>query len=253
MSDPYASQQGKTERAFRLLGLLVAQGGGASLGSAADALGLPLSTAHRLAALLVRQGLLVRGDRGQYLPGWTIVELARAADWREVLAGVARPFARRMARKSLSTVHVGVLDGDMVTYLVKETGVATDLFTREGMQLEAYCSAVGKILLSDLPDEDLQDYLKGAPFPALTSATITDPVALRGHLREVRERGFAVDDREVAEDLLCFAVPIRKPDGTLLAALSSAGRVGRRSEEKVLSDLRRCAAQITDRLFPRAA
>jgi DNA-binding IclR family transcriptional regulator len=141
----------------------------------------------------------------------------------------------------------------MVTYLVKETGVATDLFTREGMQLEAYCSAVGKILLSDLPDEDLQDYLKGAPFPALTSATITDPVALRGHLREVRERGFAVDDREVAEDLLCFAVPIRKPDGTLLAALSSAGRVGRRSEEKVLSDLRRCAAQITDRLFPRAA
>jgi len=147
---------------------------------------------------------------------------------------------------------VGVLDGEMVTYLVKETCAPVELFTREGMQLEAYCSAVGKVLLSHLPEEDLQAYLKSAPFPPLTPATITDPETLRPHLQEVKAQGYAVDDREVADDLICFAVPIRKPDGSLLAALSCASASSKR-DDRLISQLRACADQIADRLFAPAA
>lgn len=237
------------ERVLDLLDALVTERGGGSLPAAAQKIGLPISTAHRLAALLVRRKLLVRGDRGQYLPGWGLAQLAQQADWRHVLSGVSRPFVRRLARKSACTVHVGVLDGDMVTYLVKEQGPGVTLFTQEGMQLEAYCSAIGKLLLSELPHAELEEYLRGAPFPALTSKTITEPGMLRTHLGEIRVRGYAIDDCEIADDLVCFAVPIRRPDGTTLAALSSAGKPPRQLSDNGLDDLRRCADEISARLF----
>ena len=53
----------------------------------------------------------------------------------------------------------------MVTYLIKEDAPGAALFTREGMQLEAYCSAVGKLLLSEIPTAELDAYLGDAPFP----------------------------------------------------------------------------------------
>jgi DNA-binding IclR family transcriptional regulator len=244
-----ARGQAAVERALDLLASLVEDPGGVSLAAAAEKAGLPISTAHRLAALLVRRRLLVRGDRGRYLPGWGLAEMAAHADRRAVLAGVARPVARRFARTSGQTVHVGILEGDMVTYLVKAAGPEAQLFTREGMQLEAYGSALGKLLLSALPSAELDAYLREAPFPRLTAATLTDAATLRAHLETVRSQGYAVDDREVADDLICFAVPIRKPDGSVFAALSSAGRPPRALNARTLTALNACAAEISRRLF----
>jgi DNA-binding IclR family transcriptional regulator len=250
MADATKAGGGTTfDRALDLLAALLAAPYDASLADVAAQLHLPPSTAHRLAALLVRRRLLVRGERGQYLPGWGLVELSAWSDRRAVLAGVARPAARTLARKSGRTVHVGVLEEGMVTYLVKAQAPGAQLFTQEGMQLEAYCSAIGKILLADLPTPELEEYLREAPFPALTRRTITDAATLRGHLAEVQAQGYAVDDHEVADDLICFAVPIRMPDRALPAALSIASRPPRQPTAKDLRALEDCAAEISRRLF----
>jgi IclR family transcriptional regulator, acetate operon repressor len=89
-----------------------------------------------------------------------------------------------------------------------------------GMQLEAYCSGIGKVLLAHLPKAACEDYLAAGPFVALTSRTIVDPDLLRAELANVRHQGFAVDNHEVAEDLRCIAVPLRRPDGEVVAAVS---------------------------------
>jgi DNA-binding IclR family transcriptional regulator len=79
------------------------------------------------------------------------------------------------------------------------------------------------VLLAALPAREREAYVASGPFPALTARTITDPAALRAELEKVREQGYAVDDEEIAAGLHCIAVPVRAPDGRVLAAISASG------------------------------
>jgi IclR family acetate operon transcriptional repressor len=111
----------------------------------------------------------------------------------------------------------------MVTYLIKEAPARAQMFTREAMQLEAYCSAIGKVLLARLPEADREAYLRQDGFVALTSCTIVAPDALRLHLAEVAAQGFALDAEEIATGLYCIAVPVAGLDGLPAMAISVAG------------------------------
>lgn len=114
----------------------------------------------------------------------------------------------------------------MVTYELKAGQSAGDLFTQVGMQLEAYCSGIGKVLLAHLPEPAQTAYLSTGPFPALTNQTITDPVLLKDELDIVLRRGFALDDEEVVAGLQCVAVPILKQNGAVIAAVSASRATG---------------------------
>jgi DNA-binding IclR family transcriptional regulator len=115
---------------------------------------------------------------------------------------------------------MGTFESDMVTYRVKTGENAGELFTRVDMQLEAYCSGMGKVLLAFLPAAERAAYLAGGPFVELTPTTITDPQDLARELARVGQQGFAEDRGETVPDLFCLAVPIRRPDGSVPAAIS---------------------------------
>lgn len=239
-------------KALELLELAVRRGDRPLEEIAAEA-GLPTATAHRLMTTLVQSGYVLRERPGRYLPGARLIELGRALDERAVLARLARPALKALARACGQTAHLGVLEGGMVTYLAKETGGADPLFTREGMQLEAYCSGIGKVLLAELPQEELTAYLADGPFVALTPHTIIDPQILKAQLVQVRAEGFALDDREIFEDLKCVAAPVRGWGGRTVAALSVSSPVGRFDaayDAKVRTALAEAATAIEARLAP---
>jgi DNA-binding IclR family transcriptional regulator len=238
---------GPLERATRLLLALACEGESRPLAAHASSLGIPLSTAYRIAAQLSKHGLLAPGKRGHFGPGLTLTELAARADPRTILAGAARPLLRKLARSTRATAHLGVLEGDMVTYLVKEQGGGA-LFTREGGQLEAYCSAIGKILLAASDRWSLDAYLGSGPFVALTGRTITDPHLIRDGIAAVARQDYAIDDREVADDLVCVAVPIRDRNGKVVAAISLSMQTITIPIEESRARLRACASAIEKRL-----
>ena len=161
---------------------------------------------------------------------------------------MARPVIRRLAMESQAAAHLGVLDGDMVTYLIKEIPPGRDLFTREGMQLEAYCSAVGKMLLAHLPDSALDSYFSGGPLVPLTPRTMTDEARLREHLASVRGNGHAIDDQEIAEDLVCVAVPVRSAGGAVIAAISCSMTTPGFQLDRTVDLLREAGTMIEARL-----
>jgi DNA-binding IclR family transcriptional regulator len=149
------------------------------------------------------------------------------------------------------TVHLGVIEDDMVTYVVKEHGGGPLLFTRSGTQLDAYCSAIGKMLLATLPARELDRYLSSGPLIPLTSHTITEPDKLRRTLQRVRVEDLAIDAEEAADNLRCIAVPVRDRRGIIVSAVSAARQLdpGRRlNDDRILNDLRVCAARITAEL-----
>lgn len=237
-------------KAIGLFRLILADGGQRPAIAIARQAGLPQATAYRLLKLLCDEGLITPLAPGYYGAGGALVALIDPAPGAPAWH-LARQYSRQLARMTGLTVHIGVLAGDMVTYVLKESAAGIQLFTREGMQLEAYCSGVGKVLLASLDEAAQQAYLAGGPFVALTARTLIDPLAMRAHWRVIRRVGYAVDDEEVSPGLYCVAVPLHAPSGETVAAISVSGPLtagqrlpGGRPHPALLGRLKRCARAI---------
>lgn len=238
-------------RSLALLEAILADREGRSVPALAEGLGLPRATAHRQVATLVAEQFLVRMPGGRVGPGPRLLALLHLVDEKQVIVAAAAPLLHRLAERLGCLVQLGTLENEMVTYRVKTGTGAGDVFTRVGMQLEAYCTGIGKVLLAHLPAAEREAYLATGPFPALTSRTITEPSILREELASVREHGFARDNEEIAEGMVCVAVPVASPGGTVLAAISatrSTSEAARLPDETVLAALRQAAAEVATRL-----
>lgn len=242
------------EKAVELLRHLAADQGEHAISALAAEIGLPPSTAYRIAATFERAGLLVRLQRGHYLPGPALLSLVTPGSLNRLIAGVGRSLVETLARRTRCTAHLGVFEGAMVTYLLKATHGRARVFTREDTQLEAYCTGIGKVLLAALPESELAEYLANGPFIRLTPKTLTDPNALRTTLATVRAQGYATDDEEMDKDLRCLAVPVHDREGKAIAALSIATRTpgGSVNDLRVhIGTLREAASALTERLTVR--
>lgn len=210
--------------------------------------GVPMSTAYRYLTTLTRSGLLFRMRRGTYLPNPAFLKELARFDANAILGDCARPVLAELGDTLKTVVHFGVLEDEMVKYLVKITPEDAQLFTRENQQLEAYCSAIGKVLLAELPDAEIEAYLSSGGFPSLTANTMTDPGEIRRTLKKTRVQAFGMDDGEIDDTLFCLAVPVRDGRGRLLGAMSASSRTREfitTQRPETLSILRRTAEKLS--------
>lgn len=232
-------------RAIRLLSAIMERGPETRLSEIAGSLGLPESTAYRMASVLLQNGLISRVGYGRYSVGVRLAALAGRSDPRAILTEVARPVVDDLARRLGATIHFGVLDGGMVTYLVKACGGGEPVLTSEQIQFEAYCSGIGKVLLAHLSKEERDDYVNSGPFVALTKHTLTDVFDLRRAFSEINAQGYATDNAELQEGLYCLAVPILDQDLPAPAALSISSHGDRPLNLSLLPALRKAASVIS--------
>jgi IclR family transcriptional regulator, acetate operon repressor len=238
-------------RTLELLEAIVSDGGTLSVAAIARQQGLPVATAHRHVKALIKAGYLVAAGYASLVAGPRLRALCGLVNDYRLLVRISAPILDCVAAQTDCTVQLGTLDGDMVTYHLKTGRSSADLFTRVGMQLEAYCSAIGKVLLAHLPDHELESYLANGPFVALTERTITDPNMLREELARVRTRGFAEDDEEIALGLRCLAVPLIARGGTMIGAISASRFIDNASPglaDAIVARLRSAANEICARL-----
>lgn len=195
-----------------------------NISTLASNIGMPVATAHRQVATLVDEGLLMKMPNGRFALGWKLLRLAEANDWDNQMAVLASPILNRLARDTCSVVQMGKLEDGMVTYLFKTGPKSNKLFTRVGSQQEAYCSSLGKVLLANLTQDALDQYLSCGTFFALTPATITEPTLLNEEIALVRSQGFAEDRGEIEVGLRCVGVPVKGHNGKVRFAISISRR-----------------------------
>lgn len=133
--------------------------------------------------------------------------------------------------------------GEVVQFLTEEHGRGVYLYKARGQfavetasyvgkRTALHCTALGKAILSQLPEERVQWIIDRHDLPPKTDNTITDRGELFEELRAIREQGYSTDDEEILRGLRCVASPVSKPDGNPLGAVSIAGPTSRMNGER---------------------
>ncbi|SDS67338.1 IclR family transcriptional regulator [Actinoplanes derwentensis] len=188
-----------------------------------ERLDLPRTTVHELLVTLVERSYLiaVAGQPVRYRLGLPLFQLGSAFAGRLDLVREAQIVARDVAAACDEAVHVAVLDGADVIYLVKvDSTHPVRMVSAVGRRLPANCTAVGKVLLSGLDRASLTAVLAKEPLAGMTPQSITDPDRLREHVERVRAEGIATDVGESDVAMRCVAAAVRDHSGAIVAAMS---------------------------------
>jgi IclR family acetate operon transcriptional repressor len=214
-----------------------------------ERLDLPVPTVHRLTKLLVERGWLVRDSGSRRLRlGLGVARLMPALMAGLRLPELAREPLRAAAERTGETLNLATLHGDEVVYLVSESGAnLLTLQSHAGLRLPVHCTALGKCLLAQLPDDEARRRAGEEPYAARTPRTITSWDALARELRRVQRDGVARSNGEYEVGLASLAVPLRWVGGDEPVAVNVSlpgSRAGRDAAAGLLRELEAAAAAI---------
>lgn len=238
------------DRALSILEVLARSGEGGVTEISAE-LGVHKSTAFRLMATLEAHRLVEQtGDRGRYRLGVGILRLAGATTARLDLVQEARPICRQLAADTGETVNVAVLSDGSALYLDQVAGSsALQSHNWVGQHIPLHATSNGKVLLSGLPEAELEEAL-GA-LSAYTPQTITGLPQLREELARVRAQGHALAVDELEVGLTAVAAPLCNAHGDVVASMSVSGpsfRLGPDRIDDVVARLTEAAREVSHRL-----
>jgi DNA-binding IclR family transcriptional regulator len=235
-------------RASRLLAALPSDGTPATLAQLAAGAGLPGSTAHRLAAELVRLGQLERGDDGRYAAGTALWELGERAPIVRRLREAANPELTELYDRTGENAHLAVLVDHEVLYLARASGArAIPTLARVGVRHPVHATGVGRAIMASMRDAELAPLLS-ARLAQVTPFTIADPVRLRADLSATRERGYALTRQEMTLGNASLAVALSPRAGLPAAAIGVVTHLASADEQRLVPLLQRAAAVIESRL-----
>ena len=191
------------ERIFQVMETL-ADHGEMGLMELSTALDLHKSTVHRLLMSLIYMGYAKQDEATQkYMLSYKVVNMAGKILERMDILQVAKPYMERLSDLSGEAVHLVQREGNHILYIYKiEAKVGTiRMVSHVGMVHPMYCSGVGKALLAELPDPEIEDIWNSSEITSLTPYTVTSLSDLMDRIRGVREAGYAMDDEENAHRL----------------------------------------------------
>ncbi len=221
------------ERALDIIEILSVEPQGLGVTEVAEKAGLHKSTAHRIIKTLADRGYLERTEAGGCKIGLKCIEAVSCYINSLELQTQARPHLATLTGELGLTAHLGVLDGDQVVYIEKMDVISSvRLYSQIGAHVHAYCSSLGKILLSAYSGTELRDRMSNCSFIKYTENTIAGMDELEAELGKVRKQGWAMDNEEFEIGHRCIAAPIYDYRGDIIAAISASGSSRQLTEER---------------------
>jgi DNA-binding IclR family transcriptional regulator len=216
--------------------------------------GLTRGSLYPILYALEDRGYLRRLSHRKYAVGFRVVELANLVLRELDIEESVRPSLQRLASQLNVNAHLGILNGASALHLHREVGAeAVVVGEIVGWQAPSYCTALGKMLLAQLPEDEQRRILASVPFVRRTPHTVTDIEALVGETREIAASGHAVSLEEYHEGIVGIAAAVRDASGTPCCAISiSVTRPRYDREEGVLVDaVRQAAETVSEQLRSR--
>ena len=236
-------------RAFAILEEVARNRDGIGLAELSKRVGLHNSTTFHLVKTIVSLGY-IRQDREtkRYRVGRPLFALAASSLDEIEMVSLATPILEDLSQKTGESAHFAVRMGDAVVVIARTSGPgAFQLADRVGVIRPANCTALGKVILAALRQDQLDRYIKRTELKVMTPKSIANPKALLHEIEDVRRSGMAFDDGEFDPEIRCVAVPVRDFTGQVIGALGISSPIWRVSIQ-ALQTRGRIVVSAADRL-----
>jgi IclR family transcriptional regulator, pca regulon regulatory protein len=223
-----------------------------TLAEVARATNLTRATARRLLFTLCDLGYAVSdGKRFSLTP--RVLDIGYAYLSSLDLTGIAQPEMELLVERTHESCSAAVLDGADIVYVVRvPTKRIMTISLGLGSRLPAYAASMGRVLLAELPEDQLDAYLATTEREPLTERTTTDEAELRAELAKVRRQGWALVDQELEAGIRSVAAPLRNGNDRVVAAVNVSSHAGRvplsTLRDEFLPALLETAKRISERL-----
>jgi len=169
------------------------------------------------------------------------------------LWNLAEPVMEELVGQIKESCSAAVLDGADIVYVLRvPTHKIMSISLGVGSRLPAYCTSMGRMLLSALPPEAMMKVLQTSDRAERTRYTVTNVDELAAKISKVRRQGWALVDQELEEGLISMAAPVTDRAGQTIAAINIGGQANRTSakvmQETMLPLLLAAAQSISTRL-----
>jgi IclR family transcriptional regulator, KDG regulon repressor len=214
---------------------------------------LDRSTTYRILLSLERAGFVEKNEEaGTYSLGLAAFEIGNAYLMQTDLIRISKPVMENLASKVQETVHLAVLSDIEIVYVDKvDSPRALGVMSKLGQRGPLHCTSLGKTLLAFQPEDEQTRIIQKIRMTPFTSKTITSKQMLMEELRMVKKQGYALDRREIEEDVECIGAPILNYLGNVIAALSISGpqrKIGTPREKQFIGDVVNAAALISSKM-----
>jgi len=191
-----------------------------SLTDVAAATGLARPTARRILLTLTELGYVRAEDRGFVLTP-KVLALGVAYVRSMGLWEVARPHLERLVAGTNESCSIAQLDGSDIVYAARvAVPKLVTLAVQIGTRFPALPTSLGKVLLAALSPEELEHTLAEPSRSGLVPCWQPDRAERDAELREVRARGWALTDQQLAPGIRSIAAPLRDGAGRVIAAVN---------------------------------
>jgi IclR family pca regulon transcriptional regulator len=184
--------------------------------------GLPRASVRRCLHTLSKLGFAGSDDGRTFYLLSRVLPLGHSYLSSLPLSTVAQPVLERLSHILHESSSIAILDGIEIVYIARANVtriVAIDLGV--GTRLPAFCTSIGRVLLANLPAEEMEALLPRIEFSRYTDRTLTSVEQLRRALLSVRRDGYAIVDEELEVGLRSMAVPVQNSTGRVVAAINS--------------------------------
>jgi IclR family transcriptional regulator, pca regulon regulatory protein len=223
-----------------------------NLTEVAAATGLARPTARRILLTLQALGYARLGDGGWSLTP-RILELGTAFVRSQGLWDLARPHLERLVEQTNESSSIAQLDGSDIVYVARvAVPKIVTLAVTIGTRFPALPTSLGKVLLAALPPAEVEDRMARPSRSGIEPRWRPTRQEREQHLREVRARGWAIADEQLAPGIRSVAVPLRDGEGAVIAAVNVNTHAAETTMETLLEEhlprLLRTAGQISEDL-----
>ncbi len=231
-------QKNPIQVAGRLFGALefLADAGSAGLMEVSEALGLNKTTAHRVLNSLIYMGYAKQNAvNGRYEPTFKVVDIANRIMGKVDIVQIVRPYLRKLMEATGETVHFVERDGIDAVYIDKVESLSNgiQMVSRIGSRIPLYCSGVGKTMVAEMDEWEIEEIWNNSEIIRLTPYTITDHDDFKMELDEIRRRGYALDNEENETGVRCIACSLKEPAGGARHAFSISAPVSRMDNDRI--------------------
>jgi len=220
-------------RAFSILEAVARHRDGIGLADLSKLVGLHNSTTFHLAKTMVSLGYIRQEkDSKRYRIGRPLFALAASALDEIEMVNVAKPLLEELSRETGESSHFSVRMGDAVVVIARTGGPgAFQLADRVGVVRPAHCTALGKVMLASLSEDQLKRFVERVELKPSTEKSITEIPTLLREVAEVRRTGVAYDEGEFNLEVRCIAVPVKDFTGQIVGALGISCPIWRKADQ----------------------